>query len=689
MDSVLTDKVEIPGNDYRGFSHIYIPGDIVEWAEREMENGALKRAKYEAAHPNRNRHVNERPIEKPFVFWDGEAPKDVGYCLFGSSMGDILCEHRVLGTQEMFELLLNRARETDAIHCWYGGNYDVSNILKDIGWRKFNQLKDHNQIIWRGYVIRYIPRKWLSIKHGHTSIKVFDVVSFFGGTFKKAVSDFGVITPAELEFLGYMKDDRPEFLWKDIEKIKTYWRLELKLGVLLMDELRKTFNAAGFYPTKWYGPGALATMALRRHGVKSAMAVTPKEIRTAALFGFAGGRFEMTHGGYINETIYNADIRSAYPHFARYLPNLARGNWRYTSNFEPGKFGIYHIDYKYSGPRDIHRIFPLYDRRKNGTVVWPEEVEGWYWNPEAELVANDKDAKIIEGWIFDEEDETDRPFAWLADYYEKRKLLKELGNPAEFTFKLIINSVYGQLAQRTGWDRRSRKAPRYHQLEWAGYITSACRAHIYKVASAIPSDKLVSIDTDGIYAREPLPVVASTDLGGWDISIYSAGLFWQSGIYCLATEEGWKKGKTKTRGIRKGQYDYEGMKYCYDNDLPLELTRHRFIGFGLALNGQFDKLNTWETEHPKFEFGGGNGLGGNKRYHHKRRCATECNGDIHVFRLNLFRPGLSHVHKLPWLTEMDPRTLNHDDYVYFDVNDLDEDDRMLLSMIDPAEYIMP
>lgn len=685
--SLIAETEISPVEDTGDFSYVYIPGDLVEKTERKIQQRQKARAKYDTKRPHRDRSV--KPQHLPFIFWDGEAPKDVGYCLFGSSMGDILCDRRVLGTQEMFDLLLERATKTNGIHCWYGGNYDVSNILKDIGWRKLNQLKDHNKTIWRGYVIQYIPRKWLSIKYGHVVIRVYDVVSFFGGTFKKALKDFEIGSAEQQAYISSMKDDRPEFTWNDIEEIKKYWRLELELGVLLMNKLRSTFHDAGFYPTKWYGPGALATMALRRHNVKAAMAKSPKEVRTAALFAFAGGRFEMTHGGYIAERIYNADINSAYPHFARYLPNLARGQWRYTNHYESGKFGVYHIDYNYTGARDIHRIFPLFDRRTNGTVVWPENVEGWYWNPEAELVKGDKDARIIEGWVFDEDDENDKPFAWLLEYYQKRQTLKRLGNPAEFTFKLIINSVYGQLAQRTGWNKRTREAPSYHQLEWAGYITSACRALIYSVASSIRPELLVSIDTDGIYAREPLPVVPSTDLGGWEVTTYTAGLFWQSGIYCLATDEGWQKGKTKTRGIRKGEYTFELMKECYDKGLSLELTRSRFIGFGLALNGQFDKLNTWTKEHPKFAFGGGDGLAGSKRYHHKHRCARECDGNVHVFRLGMFRPGMSHVHRLPWLTELDSRVLNHDDYVRFDQNDLDEEEALVLGMIDPTEYIVP
>src|SRR6185312_5899163 len=110
--------------------------------------------------------------------------------------------------------------------------------------------------------------------------------------------------------------------------------------------------------------------------------------------------------------------------------------------------------------------------------------------------------------------------------------LKEAGDALELTYKLIINSIYGQLAQRTGWNRKDNTAPKSHQLEWAGYITSACRARVYEAATAL-GDKLISIDTDGIYAMAPVPVLEGKKLGDWETAEYSEAIFWQSGIYAL------------------------------------------------------------------------------------------------------------------------------------------------------------
>jgi hypothetical protein len=655
-----------------GISLFYIPADIVARCERENELHHLRARKQQSANPVRSHHSLDL---RPFIMWDGEGPQDSGYSLFGCSEGDEIC-HPFLGTAECLNLILSvGTRINSAIHIWYGGNYDVSMILKDLSWRHLKRLKDHTSIVWRGFRIEYVPGKWFSVSNGKCRVRIFDVVSFFACPFLDALIKFGIGDKSDIEHISAGKASRSEFLFEHIAEIREYWLTELRLGVVLMNQLRKTFHDAGFNPRSWHGPGALARIALKRHGVHNAMALCPAEVRIASLFAFAGGRFEMPRGGVIDEPIYNADKRSAYPAYARCLPNLAKGRWRYTRTYEGSKFGIYHIDY-HASDRERGRIYPLFRRLENGEVVWPSDVEGWYHQPETDLVASDPDARIIEGWVFDEEDETDRPMAWIEEYYRKRVYLKTIGNAAENTFKLIINSVYGQFAQRTGWNRRNGHAPRYHQLEWAGYITSACRAQMYLVARQC-GNRLVSIDTDGIYATCSLPVSASTDLGGWDTSIYPSGLFWQSGIYCISDENGdYRTGKTKMRGIPRGTHTFDVLSGSLASGIPVTLKRKMFYGFGLAMNNQYEKLNTWEEQEFTYEFGGKG-----KRYHNKVRCGeycTERDKGRHEFLSHPVRPGYSMPHILPWINRQLPNRISHDDLVMFDANHLDNEDRWAL-----------
>lgn len=658
---------------------VMIDSKIAEARQRERDR--LRKA--EAMRPQRNHHGGKvANRDRPFVAWDGEGPRDAGYALFGSSEGDEIC-HPYLHTEECLNLILDRERECpDAIHIWFGSNYDVSMILRDCSWSHLAALKYWTKTVWHGYAIEHIPHKWLSISKDGIRAKLYDIASFFGGSYVKALQDMRIGSDSEIAHLTSEKARRAEFLYAEIAEIREYWRLELRLMPALADKLRDTFCDAGFDVTSWHGPGALATMAMRRHHVRDAMCHTPVSVRAAARYAFAGGRFELLRGGWIRRPVRNADIHSAYPGFARDLPDLTKGKWRAGQYYEPGKFAVYRIRYK--AVPALMRPYPLFRRLRNGEVIWSHECEGWYWGPEAELVADDPDAEFLEAHVFDEDNSANRPFAWLAEYYTRRQYLKSIGSPLELTFKLIINSVYGQLAQRTGWNKGKRTAPRSHQLEWAGYITSACRAAVYKAAISCGAT-LISIDTDGVYAYGDdnfSDLDRGDGLGQWEVTDYSEGIFWQSGIYALRRGDAWEK--AKTRGIPKGKYTADELIAAVESGEALHLRKKNFIGYGLALNGQYDKLNTWEEVPHEVIFGGQG-----KRYHNtalwcgKRGCQPDSEG--HVVHEFIPRPVRwspadtikSEPHYLPWLANnplVEGRKHMVDDMQVYEINSLDEDE---------------
>jgi hypothetical protein len=649
---------------------IMIPTMVAEKHRRKQERDRLWRANQRYQYPQRDKRKAHHGLA-PFVMWDGEGPRDAGYALFGNSEGYEIC-HPYLSTLECLELIMECEQEIpNAIHIGYGFNYDVSMILKDLPRRNLTALHHWTKTVWGDWELEHIPHKWFKVKHGQVSTKIYDIRSFFAGGYVDSLTQFGVGTSAEIARLTREKKRRESFLWSEIRDIREYWLLELRLGPVLAERLRTVFGDAGYAPRSWHGPGALARMALQRHKVYDAMADTPYDVGLAARYAFAGGRFELFKAGHAQGRVYNADINSAYPYYATQLPNLAKGKWRKGRVFEPGKFAIYNIRYCANpDDRSCYRPYPLFRRMPDNQVVWPYRTEGWYWAPEAELVADDPDARFVNAYIFDELDTNDRPFAWLEEYYRKRKVLKNVGNPAEYTFKLIINSVYGQLAQRAGWDRKRRTPPRSHQLEWAGFITSACRASVYRVARTC-GDKLISIDTDGVSSLAPFGDVQCGDrLGEWDLAEYDDGIFWQSGIYSLREGDEWIK--AKTRGIPKGSYTAEELLSCLASGEPLRLAKKIFVTYGLADAGRWEQRNTWQKEPHEYVMGGAG-----KRVHAPRACARDC-GDMH--RLATLAPlysqgdPMSKRHYLPWLDPPDRYKETMDDLTWFDANHLDTDD---------------
>jgi hypothetical protein len=719
--------------------------EITQAKYESSEKAKRTRQRYEETHRGRQTRKDEdKRLRRPFIVWDGEQPRDTGYSLFGNSEGMEIC-HPHLSTKECLELIIDTELEfPDAIHVGYGFNLDVSWILKDLPWRALNRLKRYNRCLWNGYQIEHIPHKWFTVKYGTIRAQIFDIHSFFMGKLPDALEDWkigpwgnsqtrqeitkstavctetknpisGLLPPesarppitvpsitaissmSESDIVETFKKLRSDFLWKDIESIAVYMRLELKYTKQLMEALREAMLAAGYLPTSWHGPGALATMALKRHHVFKAMAKTPPDVQRAARCAFFGGRFSQHMCGHIQRPVYFADRNSAYPYACTFLPNLARGKWRFVTSpggiresVLTGKFALYRIQYHHRGMGwkdgvpvigretldQSYRIYPLPKRTANGCIEFPPRVTGWYWTPEAKLVLDDKSASFIAAWVFDEEDESDRPFAWITEYYRRRQLLKRTGQASEKTFKLILNAIFGQCARRTGWDRKNHCAPRSHQLEWAGYITSHCRAALYEMAIATGEENVVSIDTDGLLSLAPIPVEANGDgLGEWKTDTYDNAIVWQSGMYALRKGGGWEK--AKTRGIARAAYSPDDLVLAVEQGTrTLKLRQNKFIGYGLALNGQYDRNNTWIEEPYEFVMGGSG-----YRYHDEKRCKTRCMGTIHRVKLNTFMflrmdvDPESKPHFLPWMDnsdEMMEQVKKIDDLMLFDMWDQEE-----------------
>lgn len=678
-------------------------------------NADAQRRRYDTKTGRSSHHAEDELHYRdyPFVMWDGEAPTDTGYSLFGSSLGHEICKPR-LTTEECFDLLLEAKRENpQSIFFWFGGRYDWDEITRQsIPLQKLARLKDGGALWWHGYRLTEIEGKVYTIRKDGTNVKIYEVSGWFHCAYASALRTYSVgcedcthgsalcllsscecrCTLCRIE-LG--KGNRSIFEWRDIGDITRYMRDELTLGPYLMDVIRKICLDAGFDPRAWYGPSALARQLLSRNKIRHSMAVCPPEVNMAACFAFAGGRFEPFRGGIINEPMTEADQNSAYMHAALDLPNLARGTWRHGREFEPGKFAVYHISYS-DKAYNISKPQPLFRRLPNGTVCWPRKVEGWYWSPEAETVSDNSGAHFIESWVFDEEDICDRPFSFVQEFYRQRLLLQELSdsNPAkqaEMAIKWALAAIYGQLCRIVGWDKKHNQPPETHQLEWAGYITSKCRATMYNLALAA-GERLVSIDTDSVTALGNLSVDEGSALGQWKTKHVDNGIYFQSGVYFTQTDGKWSKGKTRGMERRRGTpaVTPELLQQAIETGQAVKLTpKRKYITTRMALNGQLAHHGEWK-EHPGnvLEFGGGG-----KRYHNKKFCGRYCQGELHVF-LPALAIGVngdifnawSVPHYLPWQSnadsQMDTQLLS--DILWVDTENIDTDDYWIAELVRKA-----
>lgn len=658
---------------------------------------------------------------RPFIGWDGEGwsewtctgPTLLGgywthyYMLFGASTGACITAPS-LSTTECLELILEVERETpDAYHVGFAFEYDVNMILADLPWRTLAILRESGHCRWadpqtnKRYRIEHVPHKWLRVSCDGISATIFDAFGFFHCSYMAALKKYKIGSQSKLDHIAAGKSARSSFTYADIESVKSYWSDEISLLPPLLDSIRSAVYGGGYRISEWHGPGALAAYLLRDVGASkwhSKDKKTPPEVRYAIRAAYAGGRFTGALCGLYLGDVYTADINSAYIFACSLLPRMDRGTWKRqaANNVEPGnlaRFGLYRIEFD-AGSKlaDSSREqgipeppYPLYHRSKTGILRWPRKVDGWYWTPEAELVLNSPNARVLEAWFWD--DDGTFPFRFVHDAFARRLELQRLGDPAEKTYKWALAAMYGAFARHVGWNRQTRKAPPSHELAWAGFITSWCRANVWKPAMSAwhrgNGRGLISIDTDGVTATIPfrpedLPNGVGENLGQWKLEKYTGILQWQNGIYWLRDINGrWID--PKSRGIPKGTIPFDTALAAYNSMdfsvrpfryAKLSISRTRFIGYTQALRGQFSKWRKWVTE-PVSIMMGGNPLG--KAFHYPLRCyacavkhSPEDVRALHTITVTMPTEIKSYPHKLPWLEDQPdlPAGFIADDFKY-------------------------
>lgn len=641
--------------------------------------------------------VRTRLDERPFIAWDGEGistdpDKPQNYVLLACHTPDgprHISGERLKVTQILRFIISVELDFPDAYHIGFALGYDFNQffatlskvqltILHKTGVLYLNMrtfriqwMKGKSLTITQYRKVKNAKGEWVSQKIA--SAVLYDVWSFFNTSFVKSVRKF-LGDSDELRRVEEGKLRRQTFTYDDLETfVLPYCYLEISLLVRLMERFREILFQAGFKIRMWHGPGAIASFVLKQYGVGKAMCKTPDEVREAAQYAYAAGRFELPKVGRF-EKVWSVDQNSAYPNAIAQLPNLARGEWKHVEG-KPrrlARFGVYRVKSQADFRGVLSRsLAPLFHRDQRGRISYPWSNDGWYWSPEVSLVWNDTRYQILEGWEFVPEDVNDRPFKWVVDMFEQRLEMQKRGNPAEYALKIALNSLYGKMAQRIGWDQETRTAPKWHQLEWAGWVTSYTRACIYRMSLQLGLDNIVAIETDGIYCTvdpSTLGVRHAVGLGEWKISENGESYYVQNGLAWLRKEDEWQ---TKYRGLDPGSLTIDAVisHLCDIGSTrtwkdTIRGTSHRFVGIGAALVSKnwSDRFCRWETI-PREIIVGGDG----KRIHVEKLCRACKRGEspghtAHDLVITISKPGMSKKHYLPWTDVEKPWWVDQADY---------------------------
>lgn len=538
----------------------------------------------------------------------GEEPKD----------GPHLVAAEGIPTPTAIDFLFSVAQAyPKALHVMFGSGYDLTMILRDLPRHVAesiirNESPNYVQFYAGGkkYGVRMRPRKWASFKRYEDGLTftIWEVFGYYQTTFVGALRANGG-HPDTITAIEQMKAQRSNFDLRTIDRQVGYCQSECRELVSLVSKLIANVDEAGLTSGRLGGPGELAAVAMKKHGVRRAIAAEPPEMARSLAQAYFGGRIETTGVGTVPE-VFAYDIVSAYPAQTVELPNLAAGIWRSTSAIEPGDFGLAEVFWRYDRPAPFYplpyRLGLDPQQRPKGGVWFPAEGSGWYFI--SEVLAAQEHAKAFGGdltigsaWVFDH-NPADRPFHFVPDLFAQRKEWKRDGRGGEKILKLALNSIYGRTASQLG--AKDGERPGLFSFLYAGAITAGTRAALLRAALLDPEAVLL-FATDGLYTTRELPIETGSHLGAWEGDRYGTGVFVQPGVYWLRAGKSWV---ARSRGFDRASLltpDAIGEAWEYGRtSVCIPTTRFITLRESIARNDPA-AAGTWQTTPRELALDGG------------------------------------------------------------------------------------
>lgn len=489
---------------------------------------------------------------KPFTAIDGESINDQ-YCLLSTQFDSVERFPR-LTTLDCLRFIMKQS----GIMVGFSFHFDACHILRDLPPDDLKLVLRGNEVKYKNFTIRYLPRKMLILQSGGHKRTIFDVWGFFQKSFIGAAESLGFTIPNEIR---EGKQARGEFKRDDFETIKKYNTLECILLSDMMHEFRERIRK-NFKIRSWHGAGAISQALLKSwppiQTDLDRLEIYSTKIKESFDSSFYGGRIELMKVGTL-KGLHCYDINSAYPAGLSNIPTLP-DRFKRVKEYAPNHVGVYFIEWDFSTVAlSGNPLSPFPVRTKSGLIVYPLTGEGWYtsYEVEAALKVNKKCVTIHEGYVYKA---IDYPHKKLVnDLYETRAELKRQNDGAQMGYKLGLNSLYGKLAQREG---------QHHHPILKTFITGWTRAKMFDAAMQSPAS-IVSFATDGIVSTTPLSLAIDPQLGNFEYAQHEKGLFIMSGIYKL------DETTRKVRGFKK--LDIETCARSIDETGEFQISFDSFV----------------------------------------------------------------------------------------------------------------
>lgn len=461
---------------------------------------------------------------------------------------------------------------------FYNIGYDAECILKLLPKEVLNSYNSKKELKfeYNDYSIHYIDRKQFTIRKGNHVVVCHDIAQYYDNRPLLAAYKDSIGKALDTGYLE-IKAIRQDFkLWRYLRNkkaIRRYCIEDCRMTKELADKWIDTFSRQfEFLPRNWISSGYLAEKVLIYNNVHIPyfhdISYSVQELAWKA---FYGGRFELIQRGFIGKC-WLYDINSAYPYALTQLPDITKGRWISSAKIEPdAALGLFHIRAKID---NSVKVAPFPFRTKTNKIIYPVgEFETYVTLEELKVVRDDSriSYEIIESYQFIPDENCGYPFRdFIEKQYYLRLDLKARGDPLEKAIKIVLNSMYGKMAQRVN----NRMGNLFNSVI-ASFITGFTRAHLYKFMKEHNLEKhVVAFATDSVAVRKGIHDLNSRKLG--EMKLDKQGddaIFLSNGFYRF-------NGKWKQRGVgydreKKLEIEHLATRVREDGQLYIEVKSTR------------------------------------------------------------------------------------------------------------------
>ncbi len=392
------------------------------------------------------------------------------------------------------------ADNPETIKAFYHLDYCAANLLRLISANEsqLRMLNKANRVMLPPYTLKYVPRKFFSIKHGLNE----------GGNEFTVFSDVAQYLTPKLE-----PDDSPEYA---IGKAKEAQRV----GQEVYDSLVNL----GLSPSTIISP----ISAWEKEKISGLPTID--DIPSVA----AEYAYECTHGGWLEafkkghfEKAYDFDIRSAYSSFTSELLDPREGRWERNNNYNSNAFYGYckctiTIESGFS---------PIFFGSKEQTFTPVGTWEGYLTKQEIDFIVkhNLGDVVIHDAWWWTPR-RLVRPLKEMIHWLHAKKE-SSLGMQREVT-KRVMEGVWGATLRI---DDGVKFGPWFNPV-WGAQVESSTRLKVAEFCMPV-KDKVLHIAVDGVVLSEPVPI-SGDGMGTWKLTNSGPTVVISSGIIAMQGKSG-------------------------------------------------------------------------------------------------------------------------------------------------------